>query len=62
MVNTIVYKQKENSIAEEMGKYLKILEKQSKKSKTEAYDSAKEALIRTGVATASGKIKKKIVS
>ncbi len=62
MVNTITYNQKENSIAEEMKKYLSILERQSKKSKTEAYASAKEALIRTGVATASGKTKKKIVS
>lgn len=45
-----------------MKKYLSILEREGKKSKTEAYTSAKEALIRTGVATASGKTKKKIVS
>lgn len=62
MVNNIIYNQKENSIAEEMKKFLKTLERQSKKSETEAYALAREALIRTGVATASGKTKKKIVS
>lgn len=61
MVKTII-NQKEKNIAEEMKKFLKTLERQSKKSKMEAYDSAKEALIRTGVATTKGKTKKKIVS
>ena len=60
MVKSIINQKK--NIAEEMKKFLKTLERQSKKSKMEAYNSAKEALIRTGVATAKGKIKKKIVS
>ena len=62
MVNTIAYNQKESGFIEELEKYFKVLEKQSKESKTEAYDSAMEALIRTGVASKKGKIKKKIVS
>ena len=51
--------EQDNKFIEEMQKYLKELQS---KSPEEAKQEAQEALLRTGVTTKSGKLKKSIVS
>ena len=62
MSTAVKLRQLDNIFIEEMDNYIKKLEKQKNDSKEIALQEAKEALVRTGVCTKKGNVKRKIVS
>lgn len=62
MSTAVKLRQIDNIFIEEMDKYIEKLEKQQARSNESALQEANEALVRTGVCTKKGNLKKKIVS